>query len=132
VTRVLVVHHDSEIADQEVDALRRVGYALQQCAGPMYGPCPVLAGLRCPAVDEAHVLVLDAGTGCYSESGPQLIEQLRALYPDLPIVLTSAEADRQWLELADRHAIVLIEAAPTGPRLRTAVNRALDLVRVPA
>jgi hypothetical protein len=131
VTRVLVVHHDSEIADQEVDSLRRVGYALQQCAGPPYGPCPVLDGRPCPAIAEADVLVLDAGTGCYAESGPNLIELLREHYPDLPIVLTSADADPYWLELADKHAIVLIEDAPTGPRLRAAVSQAIDSVRVP-
>ena len=41
-TRVLVVHHDADMADQESDWLRAAGYVVDQCAGPQYGACPVL------------------------------------------------------------------------------------------
>jgi len=34
-TRLLVVHHDVDLSDQEVDALRRRGYDARQCMGPI-------------------------------------------------------------------------------------------------
>ena len=44
-TRVLVVHHDPDQADIEVDRLRREGHEVQQCAGPAAGsPLPRAAG----------------------------------------------------------------------------------------
>ena len=45
-THVLVVHHDLDMADQESDWLRHAGFSVEQCAGPQYGPCPVLHGGR--------------------------------------------------------------------------------------
>ena len=59
-TTVLVVHHDPDVADQEVDSLRRAGYTVRQCAGPTVGPCPILERRPCPIVEEADVLVYDA------------------------------------------------------------------------
>ena len=38
-TRVLVVHHDVDLSDQEVDALRRRGYDTRQCMGPIGISC---------------------------------------------------------------------------------------------
>ena len=34
-TRVLVVNHDTDLADQEVDSLRRRGYEVKECLGPI-------------------------------------------------------------------------------------------------
>jgi hypothetical protein len=39
-TRVLVVHHDLDLADQEAESLRRFGYEVIECAGPTRNPCP--------------------------------------------------------------------------------------------
>ena len=44
-TRVLVVHHDIDLADQEADALRRAGYDVTECMGPIGAACPILAGI---------------------------------------------------------------------------------------
>lgn len=59
-TRALLVHHDIDVADQEVDALRRRGYDVQQCVGPAGARCPILAGHTCDLAAEADVLVYDA------------------------------------------------------------------------
>jgi hypothetical protein len=87
-TRFLVVHHDVDVADIEVDELRRAGHEVEQCAGPIGGnPCPLLRGVRCPQVDWADVLVYDAWVS--GDGEPELIEHLRAVYPEKAVVLTS-------------------------------------------
>ena len=91
-TRVLVVHHDLDMADEEVASMRRAGYEVDQCAGPTHAlhACPVMRGLPCWQVDWADVVVYDewaAGNG-----GGELTEDLRILYPDKPVVLTSLGA----------------------------------------
>ena len=56
-TRVLVVHHDLDMAGQEVDSLRRFGYEVTECGGPTRNQCPVLAGHACVLAEQADVLV---------------------------------------------------------------------------
>jgi len=127
-TRVLVVHHDADMADQEVDSLRRAGFVVQQCAGPMFGPCPILAGRPCSAVDEAEVLVYDVWAGGGSDTGRQLIESLREQHPEIPIVLTAPGMELDWVETSGLHAVVPLVGIPTGARLRAAVAEALSSV----
>src|SRR3970040_446335 len=52
-TRVLVVHHDIDMADLETDELRSRGYEVEQCWGPKYTSCPVMRGEKCAAADRA-------------------------------------------------------------------------------
>ena len=87
--RVLVVNHDLDLADQEVDSLRRAGYIVEQCSGPTRGPCPVLSGLPCPWADRADVLVYDVWATGDTDGGRQLIHELRTIHPEIPIVLTA-------------------------------------------
>lgn len=87
-TRVLVVHHDPDQADIEVDRLRRAGHEVQQCAGPVAASaCPVLRGEQCWQVEWAELLVYDAWIS--GDGEPALIEELRALHPDKPVMLLS-------------------------------------------
>ncbi len=86
-TRVLVVHHDPDQADIEVDRLRREGHEVQQCAGPVAGPCPVLQGEPCWQVEWADLLLYDAWIS--GDGEPELIEDLRAMHPDKPVMLLS-------------------------------------------
>ena len=58
-TRVLVVHHDLDLAGQEVDLLRRFGYDVIECGGPTWNRCPVLAGRPRDLAERADVLVYD-------------------------------------------------------------------------
>jgi len=56
-TRILVVNHDIDLADNEVDSLRRRGYDVRECLGPIGAHCPILAGRACSLVDWADVMV---------------------------------------------------------------------------
>lgn len=123
-THVLVVHHDPDMADQEADWLRRAGFTVSQCAGPTFGPCPVLHGLPCPAVEEADVLVYDVWASGDTRSERYLIERLRELHPDIPIVLTAPGMEFDWVETTGIHAVVPLVGAPSATSLRAAVEHA--------
>ena len=86
-TRVLVVHHDVDLSDQEVDALRRRGYDARQCMGPIGTSCPILSGHACDLAAGADVLVYDAFMTGEPDGARRLVEGMRELHPDLPIVL---------------------------------------------
>jgi len=60
-TRVLVVHHDLDLAGQEADSLRRFGYDVIECSGPNWNRCPVLEGRPCDLAERADVLVAISG-----------------------------------------------------------------------
>lgn len=124
-THVLVVHHDLDIADQEADSLRRAGYSVEQCAGPSFGPCPVMYGRTCPAVEHADVLVYDVWSSGDSDSERQLIEELREQHPEIPIVVTAPGMVLDWVETSGIHAVVPLVGAPTAERLKAAIEQAL-------
>ena len=126
-TRVLVVHHDVDLSDAEVDSLRRRGYAVTQCLGPVGGRCPVLSGRTCALADDADVLVYDAWATGEPDGAERLIEGLRDLHPDVPVVLTATGIEPDWIELTGRHAVVPVVGQPTGDRLAEAIERAIAL-----
>jgi DNA-binding NtrC family response regulator len=122
-TRVLVVHHDVDIADIEVEQLRRSGYEVDQCAGPVGGnPCPVLRGERCWQVDRADVLIYDAWVS--GDGRPELIDDLRAIYPDKPVMLTSGSLMVDWAEMEGPERVTPVVGPPNGHRLAAAVQAA--------
>jgi len=127
-THVVVVHHDLDMADQEGDWLRSAGFSVQECAGPQYGPCPVEYGRHCPMVHGADVLVYDVWSSGSSESERKLIETLRELHPEIPIVLTSPGIEFDWEDIAGVHAVVPLDGAPSAELLTAAVRRALASV----
>jgi DNA-binding NtrC family response regulator len=122
-TRVLVVHHDVDVADIEVDELRRAGYEVQQCAGPIGGDaCPVLGGDRCWQVEWADVLVYDMFAS--GDGRRELIDDIRDVHPEKPVVLTSPGLAFDWVETKGPHAVTPALAA-TRSELVAAVERAL-------
>ena len=123
-TRVLVVHHDIDLADQEVDSLRRLGYDVNQCSGPTANTCPVLAGHACVLAAEADVLVYDAWASGDADGARELINRLRDLHPDVPIVLTVPGIGLDWIEEAGPHGVVPLSGQPTGARLHEAITTA--------
>jgi len=127
-THVLVVHHDPDMADQESDWLRQAGFSVGECAGPTHGPCPILAGLPCPTVEGADVLVYDVWASGDTESEQKLIEQLRELHPGIPIVLTAPGLEFDWVETSGMHAVIPLEGAPSAASLKAAVESALDSI----
>ena len=124
-TRVLVVHHDPDMADQEADSLRRYGYTSVECAGPNHWACPILSGAPCAAVADADVLVYDVWAAGSSEQGRRLIEQLRELHPDVPLVVVDQGMELDWIETQGVHDVTPVIGAPTGARLSEAIQRAL-------
>jgi DNA-binding NtrC family response regulator len=125
-TRVLVVHHDIDIEDIEVDALRRAGYEVDQCAGPIgaLNPCPVLNGQPCWQVERADVVVYDMWAN--GDGRSELIDDLREVHPDKPVVLTSPGLMSSWVESVGPHAVTPAPWAPTHTvELAAAVETAL-------
>jgi hypothetical protein len=124
-TRVLVVHHDIDLADQEVDSLRRLGYEPIECAGPAGSPCPVLRGEECPDVQSADVLIYDVWSANESGTGRTLIEGLREMHPEIPIVLTAPGMELDWVETEGIHKVVPLVGVPTAAKLDAAIKEAL-------
>jgi hypothetical protein len=124
-TRALVVHHDLDLAGQEADSLRRFGYDVTECAGPTRNVCPVLSGRPCDLAERADVLVYDVWASGDSEGARTLIENIRELHPDIPVVLTSPGVDLSWEESSGRHAVTMVRGQPTGARLHEAIQAAL-------
>jgi DNA-binding NtrC family response regulator len=130
-TRVLVVHHDVDMADIEVEDLRRAGYEVDQCAGPIGGDaCPVLHGRRCWQVDQADVLVYDAWAS--GDGRRALIDDLRELHPDKPVVLTSGGLLLDWVEGSGPHRVTAALGPPDGGVLAAAVEAARERGQTPA
>ena len=119
-TRVLLVYHDRNAADIDGDELRRAGYEVDQCAGPVGGTsCPVLESRPCWQVEKADVLVYD--TWDTQAGHAVLIDDLLAIHPDKPLVLTSALSERE-LSADGRRS-----AAPVVARSRTELVGAITL-----
>ena len=123
-TRVLVVHHDHDVADIEVDELRRAGYEVDQCAGPIGNDaCPVLHGGPCWQVLDADVLVYDMWAS--GDGSRELIEDIRAIHPDKPVVLTSGGLVLDWIETAGPRGVTPAPGTPSPSGLVSAVESAL-------
>ena len=122
-THVLVVHHDVDLADIEVDELRRAGYQVEQCSGPSAGPCPVLRHAPCWMAERADVLVYDAFAS--GDDSRVLIDELREQYPDKPVVLTSLGMELDWVTTEESTGSRRSIGAPTQKRLVEAVEAAL-------
>ena len=130
-TRVLVVHHDVDLSDQEVDALRRRGYDARQCMGPIGTSCPVLSGHTCELAAGADVLVYDAFMTGEPEGARRLVEGMRELHPDVPIVLVTNSFEPEWVVTAGEHRVTPLVGHPTGDRLATAIETAIALTKAP-
>jgi hypothetical protein len=123
-TRALVVHHDIDLADQEVESLRRLGYEVEQCSGPTGGACPILNGGTCDLAASADVLVYDAWASGDTSGSDDLISGLRELHPDVPLVLTTPGIGYTW-EPADDPGVVELQGQPTGENLHEAIQKAM-------
>jgi hypothetical protein len=124
-TRVLVVHHDIDLSDQEVDSLRRRGYDARQCLGPIGASCPILNGLHCDLAEGADVLVYDAFVTGEPEGSQALIEGMREMHPDVPIVLVASGMEPEWMETVGVHGVTPLVGRPTGERLAEAIEAAI-------
>ena len=124
-TRVLVVHHDLDLAGQEANSLRRFGYDVIECGGPTRNRCPVLAGHPCDLAEGADILVYDVWASGDAEGARTLIENIRDVHADTPVVLTSPGLALSWEETSGRHGVTVLVGQPTGARLHEAIQAAL-------
>ena len=123
--RVLVVNHDVDMADVDVEALRHAGYEVDQCGGPTHArfACPVLQGLPCWQVEWADVLVYDVWSA--GDGGQELTLGLHAGYPGKGIVLTSPGMDVSWIDESASAPYTVLKGPPTRASLSAAVETAL-------
>ena len=124
-TRVLVVHHDIDLEDQQVDTLRRLGYDPVGCAGPSGTSCPIMRGEDCPDVAGADVLVYDVWSTTESGGSALLVKNLREMHPDIPLVLSAPGMELDWVETEGPHKVVPLVGVPTAERLDAAIKEAL-------
>ena len=130
-TRVLVVHHDLDLAGQEVDSLRRLGYDVTECSGPTRNQCPVLAGRPCDLAERADVLVYDVWASGDADGSRTLIDNIRDIHPDKPVVLTTPGLALNWEESTGSHSVTMLSGQPTGARIHEAIQSALAPARAP-
>ena len=123
--RVLIVHRSEGVTVAEAEGLSRLGYEVETCMGPAYHACPVLRGEPCPAVHRADVLVYDAWATNESESSRRLIEGLRDLYPEVPLVATVPGILLNWMETEGPHKVTPVVGVPTTQKLDEAIQEAL-------
>lgn len=124
--RAVVVNHDTRLAEQHARALRDAGYRVESCGGPEQQPCPVLTGLPCLFADRADILIYDAGLVGGGLAARDLVNEVREMYPDLPVVLTSVEADAGWVETEGPHRVTPLAGEPSATELCAAVESALN------
>jgi len=124
-TRVLVVNHDIDLADLEVDSLRRRGYEVLECQGPIGAKCPILAGRQCDLAAWADVMVYDAWATGEPDGAVELIGGLRQFHPDVPVVVTASGIEPDWIELTGPLAITPLVGSPNGERLAAAIDEAV-------
>ena len=98
---------------------------MEQCAGPQYYACPILRGETCPAVGRADVVVYDVWSTGESDGGRHLIQGLRELHPDVPVVLTAPGMELDWVETEGVHRVVPLVGVPTAEKLALAIKEAL-------
>ncbi len=125
-TRVLVVHRDPAVAEQMAASLRGAGYETELCGGPEREPCPVIADMPCPLVDRADVLVYDAWVAGDAAGGQRLVTELREVYADLPVVLTSVDQSVGWAALEGLHRVIPLGSRPSDTDLIEAIELALS------
>ena len=85
----------------------------------------MLRGEECPDVNNADVLVYDVWSTMKSGSGRSLIEGLREMHPEIPIVLTAPGMELDWVETEGIHKVVPLVGPPTAERLDAAIKEAL-------
>lgn len=124
-TKVLIVNHDIDLGDQEVDSLRRRGYDVRGCMGPIGAHCPILAGRDCDLIEWADVVVYDAWASGEPEGAETLIAGIRARHAGVPVVLTATGMEPSWVETTGPGAVTPLVGSPTGERLSIAIEAAL-------
>jgi hypothetical protein len=124
-TRVLLVNHDVDVADLQTDSLRRRGYEVTECLGPVGASCPILAGRPCDMAEGVDVLVYDAFVTGEPDGAQRLIEGLREIHPTVPIVLCANGLEPEWMETTGAHGVTPLVAATSWSQLAASIEQAI-------
>jgi hypothetical protein len=92
----------------------------------------VLAGHPCDLAERADVLVYDVWASGDTDGSRTLIENIRDIHPDTPVVLTSPGLGLSWEEGSGPHRVTMLSGQPTGARLHAAIQEALGATPSPA
>ena len=76
------------------------------------------------------MLVHDVLASGDAEGARTLIENIREIHPDTPVVLTSPGFALSWEETTGRHSVTVLLGQPTGARINAAIQAALALETV--
>src|SRR6185436_7563009 len=82
----------------------------------------------CDLAERADVLVYDAWASGDAEGARTLIENIRDIHPETPVVLTSPGLALSWEETSGPHAVTTVLGQPTGARLHEAIQASLGAV----
>ena len=80
---------------------------------------------------DADVLLYDVWSTTESGGGRSLVEGLREMYPDTPIVLTAPGMELDWVETEGLHKVVPLVGVPTAEKLDAAIKQALNTGSTP-
>lgn len=121
--RVLVEQAAGDRADALVAVLRRAGYAVAVCPGPLAGGrCPLAGEEGCAAAEGADAVV--SSLGLQTAEAREALAALRARLPRTPLLVEAGVEDvARWRELVEDCQIVAAPAVPE--QLLEAVRAAL-------
>lgn len=123
-TRALVVQHDRAVKEEELGSLRALGCEVVLCGGPDRGACPVLADRPCPLAEHADVLVYDVRSLRYGDGTHALIDELRALYADKPLLVVGERSD-DGLDPRQAGSLIWLRGGASVGRMDLAIEEAL-------
>jgi hypothetical protein len=69
--------------------------------------------------------VYDVWASGDAEGARTLIENIRDVHPETPVVLTSPGLELSWEEATGPHRVTPVDGQPTGARLHEAIQAAL-------
>lgn len=110
--RVLVEQPDSGRAAALVDVLRRAGYSVAVCPGPLPGDrCPLAGEQGCAAAEGADIVV--SSLGLETAEARAALAALRARLPRRRLLVEAADDDAaRWPELVEGCQLLAAPAAP--------------------
>jgi DNA-binding NtrC family response regulator len=124
--RVLVESADDSLSLELTSALRKAGYGVAVCPGPLdHERCPLTGPEGCAIAHGADVVV--SNLGLERAEAREVLQALRTRCADIPLVVEiSPGQDEEWPELL--RGCELVESPVAPDELVSAVTRALESV----
>ncbi len=109
---MLVEHPDETTGLAIASGLRFAGYAVGVCPGPRaHGQCPLTGPAGCAPAHDADLVV--CSLGYENETAREVLRELRARYPDTPLVVeVPSDVDAELRELLEGCHLLRAPAEP--------------------